>query len=42
VVPGSAFAAPGYFRISYCSDDKTLEGSLPWFRKLAQKYKLKK
>ena len=41
VVPGSAFAAPGYFRISYCMDDATITGSLPGFRRLAQKYNLK-
>ncbi len=37
VVPGTAFAAPGYFRISYCLDDKTLEGSLPGFQQIIQK-----
>ena len=40
VVPGCGFASPGYFRISYCVDDHTLEGSLTGFRKAAQKYKL--
>jgi len=38
VVPGSAFKAPGYFRISYCLDDRTLEGSLEGFYKIAKKY----
>jgi aspartate aminotransferase len=38
IVPGSAFEAPGYFRISYCLDDKTLAGSLASFRQLALKY----
>ena len=38
VVPGSAFAAPGYFRISYCLDDRTLQGSLEGFRQMAEKY----
>jgi aspartate aminotransferase len=37
VVPGSAFQAPGYFRISYCLDDKTLSGSLDGFRQMAKK-----
>ncbi len=37
-VPGSGFGAPGYFRISYCVDDRTLEGSLTAFRKSAQKF----
>ena len=40
VVPGQGFASPGYFRISYCVDDRTLEGSLTGFRKAAEKYKL--
>ena len=39
VVPGSGFGYPGYFRISYCVNDSTLEGSLEGFRKIAQKYK---
>ena len=38
VVPGSGFGYPGYFRISYCVNDSTLEGSLEGFRKIAQKY----
>ena len=32
VVPGTGFGLPGYFRISYCVDDRTLEGSLSGFR----------
>ncbi len=39
-VPGRGFGTPGYFRISYCVDDHTLEGSLAGFRKVAQKFKL--
>lgn len=39
-VPGRGFGAPGYFRISYCVDDGTLEGSLAGFRKAAQKFNL--
>ncbi|MBI2832613.1 MAG: pyridoxal phosphate-dependent aminotransferase [Chloroflexi bacterium] len=39
-VPGRGFGAPGYFRISYCTDDRTLEGSLEGFRKAATKFKL--
>jgi aspartate aminotransferase len=38
--PGSAFGTPGYFRISYTVDDRTLEGSLPGLEKMAKKYKL--
>ena len=30
-VPGVGFGTPGYFRISFCVDDHTLEGSLPGF-----------
>jgi aspartate aminotransferase len=37
--PGFVFKAPGYFRISYCTDDKTIEGSLPGLEKGLEKYK---
>ena len=40
VVPGRGFASPGYFRIAYCVDDRTLKGSLDGFRKAADKYHL--
>ena len=40
VVPGRGFGTPGYFRISYCVDDKTLKGSLSGFKKAAKKFKL--
>jgi aspartate aminotransferase len=40
VVPGRGFGTPGYFRVSYCVDDKTLQGSLAGFRKVAKKFKL--
>ena len=40
VVPGRGFGAPGYFRISYCVNDKTLKGSLTGFKKAAKKFKL--
>jgi len=39
-VPGRGFGAPGYFRIAYCVDDRTLEGSLDGFRQTAQKFNL--
>jgi aspartate aminotransferase len=39
-VPGRGFGSPGYFRISYCVDDKTLEGSLAGFGKAAQKFNI--
>jgi len=31
-VPGVGFGTPGYFRVSFCVDDGTLEGSLPGFK----------
>lgn len=31
VVPGTGFGAPGYFRLSYCVDDRTLEGAIAGF-----------
>lgn len=31
VVPGSAFGAPGYFRIAYCVDDATIINSIDGF-----------
>jgi aspartate aminotransferase len=39
-VPGYGFGSPGYFRISFCVDDRTLEGSLAGFRQVAKKFKL--
>jgi len=42
VVPGRGFGMPGYFRISYCVDDKTLKGSMEGFKKAAQKFILHK
>ncbi len=38
-VPGSGFGLPGYFRVSYCVEDRTLEGSLAGFEKAARKFK---
>ncbi len=32
-VPGSGFGKPGYFRISYCVSDETIENSLNGFRR---------
>ena len=37
-VPGRGFGMPGYFRLSYCVDDRTLEGALSGFQKAAQKF----
>ncbi len=39
-VPGRGFGSPGYFRISYCVEDATLEGSLDGFRKAASESNL--
>lgn len=38
-VPGSGFGLPGYFRISYCVDDRTLEGALPGFEAAIVKHR---
>ena len=35
-VPGLGFGSPGYFRISYCLEDRVLEGSLDGFAKGAR------
>jgi len=40
VVPGTGFGTPGYFRASYCMEDKTLQGSLNGFKKVAEKFHL--
>jgi aspartate aminotransferase len=40
-VPGVGFGGPGHFRISYCIDDRTLEGSLEGFKRAAKKFGLK-
>jgi len=39
-VPGRGFGLPGYFRISYCVTDETIEGSLTGFRQVARKFGL--
>lgn len=38
VVPGKGFGAPGYFRISYCVEDRVIEGSLTGFKAVAKEY----
>jgi len=40
LVPGAAFACPGYVRIAYCVARKTIENSMPSFKKLAEEYNL--
>ncbi len=37
-VPGSGFGTSGYFRISYCVEDETIEGAMDGFRKVAKAY----
>lgn len=39
VVPGSGFGLPGHFRISYCVDDRTLQGALPGFEAAIKSYR---
>ena len=41
MVPGSAFAGPGYVRLAYCVSYETIQNSLPGFKKLAQEYGLR-
>lgn len=38
LVPGKGFACPGYFRIAYCVDEKTIKNSFPAFAALAADY----
>ncbi|MFC1990828.1 aminotransferase class I/II-fold pyridoxal phosphate-dependent enzyme [Chloroflexota bacterium] len=40
-VPGSGFGSPGHFRISYCVDDRTLEGSIKGFEEAASRHNLR-
>ena len=40
IVPGKGFGLEGYFRLSYCSEQKILEGAMAGFHKVAQKYSL--
>ncbi|MEW6377331.1 MAG: pyridoxal phosphate-dependent aminotransferase [Thermodesulfobacteriota bacterium] len=37
-VPGKGFGKPGYFRIAYAVDKKVIEGALPGFKEIAEKY----
>ena len=38
-VPGSGFGAPGYFRIAYCVDDKTIVNSLKGFGEVIREFR---
>ena len=40
VVPGRGFGSPGYFRVSYCLEDKVLEGAMEGFAKVAGQFGL--
>lgn len=40
-VPGSGFNMPGYFRLSYCIDDRVISGSIPGFKKAIEKVLVK-
>jgi aspartate aminotransferase len=39
-VPGSGFGTPGYFRIAYCVEERTIENALAGFRDVAKQYDL--
>ena len=39
-VPGSGFGGPGYFRLSYCTDDRTISGAMHGLREAAKKHGL--
>ncbi len=39
-VPGRGFGTPGYFRISYCVEDRVIEGSLEGFARAAERFGL--
>jgi aspartate aminotransferase len=41
VTPGTGFGRPGYFRISYCVEDRVLEGAMEGFRRAAQAHGLR-
>ena len=38
-VPGRGFGLPGYFRLSYCLEDSTLEGAIPGLTAAFDKYR---
>ena len=40
VVPGRGFGQPGHFRVSYCLEDRVLEGSLEGFAAAARRFGL--
>jgi aspartate aminotransferase len=36
-VPGSGFGGPGYFRLAYCVDEKTIERAMPGFARARER-----
>ena len=40
VVPGSGFARPGYFRVSYAVPDEVIQRAIPGFERIAKRYGL--
>ena len=40
VVPGRGFGTPGHFRISYCVEDRVLEGAMEGFARAAEQFGL--
>ena len=40
-VPGRGFGTPGHFRIAYCVDDRTIEGSMLGFQEVANAFGLR-
>ena len=38
-VPGSGFGAPGYFRLSFCVDDRVISDALPGFGRALRKFR---
>lgn len=41
MVPGTAFACPGYVRLAYCVSHEAIVNAMPGFRKLAKEYGLR-
>ncbi|MBW2428437.1 MAG: pyridoxal phosphate-dependent aminotransferase [Deltaproteobacteria bacterium] len=39
VVPGTGFNGPGFFRIAFCTDDSTIENSMPGFERAIKKFR---
>jgi len=39
-VHGRGFGKPGYFRIAYAVEKRVIEGALPGFKEIAEKYGL--